>query len=358
MKKKLIFLSILFMMIICISKVGAVTCTYYAIAGAHANHGTDYVDGTGLVKETYYRKATARLSLFRNKVKTSITYLSENDKYNTLSTEHLKNWSLNYDDSTTVGKDYALRQQCPELLVGLTSVWDENASSIDVWFAKEEDEAEKILENRVKKYFHNQAYLYIFTHNDQDKDYSLDHLSCNDFYTPTDKQNSENGCITNSSFSCMWVEKYGASYCNFDELIYVKCGGSWDIPEKLPGIVSFFVNLLKIATPIILIFVSIISLIKAISSTKDDEIKKAQTTLVRRLIAAVLVFFIIQITQFVILKVADSSEEGSINSCLSCFLNNDCSKNRYYKTNVLGDYQCTYLSDVTKHYDCDSEYKK
>jgi hypothetical protein len=56
-----------------------------------------------------------------------------------------------------------------------------------------------------------------------------------------------------------------------------------------------------------------------------------------------MVFFVISIVQFVILKVADTGEQDDISSCLTCFLNNDCENSVYYKTNVAGRYICTYL---------------
>lgn len=153
-------------------------------------------------------------------------------------------------------------------------------------------------------------------------------------------------CETNDKFACVWVNKKidnrTWSYCNFDDLTYVKCGGAWDIPNKLPELTSFFVNLLKIVTPIILIVLSIITLIKATASSNADQIKKAQNTLIKRIIAAAMVFFVIQITQFVMIKVAEDSDAGGVTACLSCFLNNTCDTSVYYKTNVLGEYHCTF----------------
>ena len=121
---------------------------------------------------------------------------------------------------------------------------------------------------------------------------------------------------------------------------------------------SFAVNLLKIATPIILIIISIIALLKAIAASNEDEIKKAQKGLTKKVIAAVMVFFIISIVQFVILKVADTnnsagaSEADNLSNCLSCFLNNDCGNNTYYKTNVFGKYECTYFNDRNNPVEC------
>ena len=140
----------------------------------------------------------------------------------------------------------------------------------------------------------------------------------------------------------VWNVTDEGNYCNSDNLRYVYCGDARDIPEQVPSIVSFIVNLLKIAVPIILIFVSVISLLKALGSSKEDEIKKAQTGLFKKVIIAIIVFFIISIVQFVMLWVVDEEDEGNMESCLSCFLNNSCSTT-YYKTNVGGKYYCTYL---------------
>ena len=150
----------------------------------------------------------------------------------------------------------------------------------------------------------------------------------------------------------MWDKEYG--YCNVDNLKFVYCGDAKDIPSYVPRIVSMIVNLLKIATPIILIFVSIISLLKAVASTNEDEIKKAQKGLIRKIIAAVLVFFVIQIVQFVIMKVADATtpsdinnqtEANNVSSCLSCFLNNDCSGSTYYRYYLYGEYHYYRVED-------------
>lgn len=150
-------------------------------------------------------------------------------------------------------------------------------------------------------------------------------------------------CNNNNFYACIWNETEYGNYCNTDNLLYVACGESFDIPNRVPEITSLLVNLLKVGTPIILILVSVITLFKAITASKEDEIKKAQSSLIKKIIAAVMVFFIVSIVQFVISKVADSSEQGGIESCLSCFLNNDCENSVYYKTNVGGKYICTYI---------------
>jgi len=161
-------------------------------------------------------------------------------------------------------------------------------------------------------------------------------------------------CETIGRVACVWNEtKYG-NYCNVDKLLYVKCGDAKDIPYQVPQVVSFAVNLLKIATPLILIFVSILTLLKAISSGNEDEMKKAQKGLIRKIIAAVMVFFVISIVQFVIAKVADSeiksdengkAETTNLSDCLNCFLNNKCGDSVYYKTYIGSELIETFLSE-------------
>ncbi len=163
----------------------------------------------------------------------------------------------------------------------------------------------------------------------------------------------KNTCEKNDYFACVWNEKSG--YCNVDNLQYVMCGDAHDIPERLPSLTSFVIYLLKIATPIILIIVSIITLVKAIMSSKEDEIKKAQNSLVRKIVAAVIIFFVISIVQFVISKVADDSEQTSLSACMDCFLNNDCGTVKYYKDNINGEYFC-YNVETKDGQTCDDFY--
>lgn len=169
----------------------------------------------------------------------------------------------------------------------------------------------------------------------------------------------ETSCLYNDYYACIWNNNEYGEYCNTDKLVYVRCGDIFDIPVQVPEIFSLLVNLLKIGTPIILIIVSIISLLKALSSSTEDEIKKAQKGLIRKIIAGVMVFFVISIVQFVILKVADTdnskgaSEAENLSTCLTCFLNNDCGANVYYKTSVGGYNTCTYFSDKNNPKVCD-----
>lgn len=158
---------------------------------------------------------------------------------------------------------------------------------------------------------------------------------------------SENAC---TSAGCSWNSRH--NFCNNTGLTYLKCGDATDIPEIVPELTGYAVTLLKTVAPIVLIIMSIIQLVKSITAAKDDEIKKAQATLVKRLIIAALIFLVITIVQFVLLKVADSSEKGNLSSCLSCFLNGSSDSkcgSVYYND---GDGKC-YYTGSNKEFNCE-----
>ena len=154
-------------------------------------------------------------------------------------------------------------------------------------------------------------------------------------------------CKVSKDYACVWVENESApndGYCNVDNLLYVGCGGAGDIPVQVPSLISMLVNMLKIATPILLIFISMITLFKAMMAQKEDEIKKATNSLVKKIIAGALVFFVVAIVQYVISIVAEDDYYSGFESCLNCFLNNKCGTTTYYKTVVNGEDKCTYLT--------------
>ena len=78
---------------------------------------------------------------------------------------------------------------------------------------------------------------------------------------------------------------------------YVTCGSIKNLPYKVLQLSNTVVNIMQIAVPIILIIMGSIDFVKAISSQKEDDIKKAQGMFIKRLIMGALVFFI-----FVIVK--------------------------------------------------------
>ena len=86
-----------------------------------------------------------------------------------------------------------------------------------------------------------------------------------------------------------------------------------------PYTVATIVMIIKIAVPILLIIFGMLDLGKAVVAQKEDEIKKGQQTFLKRAIAAVIVFFVIQIVQLIVRWA--SNNDANISNCFNCFIN-------------------------------------
>ena len=94
-------------------------------------------------------------------------------------------------------------------------------------------------------------------------------------------------------------------------------------------------------------------LIKAISSQNEDEMKKARSALIKKLIAAAMIFFLVAFVQFIVKQVADKSEQPSTEACFDCFINNNCTNAMYY-TDGYDNGKCYKVScDSDKIEDCE-----
>ncbi len=124
---------------------------------------------------------------------------------------------------------------------------------------------------------------------------------------------------------CVWVNN--ACTVSNKMLGYVSCGELNNIPKTLPKITKLAFDVIKIAVPIMLVIKGSIDLIKASASQKEDEIKKGRDSLVKKLIAAALVFLIVLIMQMVVRMIGTSKETQTVNSCINCFMNNKCNAN-------------------------------
>ncbi len=66
------------------------------------------------------------------------------------------------------------------------------------------------------------------------------------------------------------------------------CAETWSIWKLIGDILTIF----KIVIPVIIIIMGAIDLGKAVVSSKEDEIKKATGSLMRRFIAGIIIFFV------------------------------------------------------------------
>lgn len=87
----------------------------------------------------------------------------------------------------------------------------------------------------------------------------------------------------------------------------------------IPYIVTSIITVIKIVVPILLIIFGMIDLVKAVTAGKEDEIKKAQSTFIKRLVIGILVFFVIILVQMLVSFV--SNKDNNVSSCFDCFVN-------------------------------------
>lgn len=116
----------------------------------------------------------------------------------------------------------------------------------------------------------------------------------------------------------------GSDELDNSDLSYKSCGNLEKIPAPIPKFTSFAYNALKILTPVVLIIMGMFELMKSIMAGKEDEMKKTQTSFVKKLLIAALVFILASIVQFVVKFTAKSEDSGPLISCMECFLNDNC----------------------------------
>lgn len=111
----------------------------------------------------------------------------------------------------------------------------------------------------------------------------------------------------------------------------VMLGAFSDFCSKMSGmlkLVGYVLWIFKVAIPIIIVIFGIIDLGKAVTASKDDEIKKAVKQLMYRLAAGVMIFFIPTLIMFVFELISDYNNimtASEFNVCETCILKpGDC----------------------------------
>ena len=84
---------------------------------------------------------------------------------------------------------------------------------------------------------------------------------------------------------------------------------------ELFELLGVFLVILKIAIPLVIVILGTFDYFKAVTGNKDDEIKKSTATLIRRIIAGVIIFFIPGLVNFIFGLV-----NVGTNQCFSCAL--------------------------------------
>ena len=91
--------------------------------------------------------------------------------------------------------------------------------------------------------------------------------------------------------------------------------GTCDSLKDVIAIVGFILNVIQWVVPVILIVIGSIDLVKAVIASKEDDIKKGQQTLIKRLIAAVIVFLVPLIVSVVMSLIGQNGGTDSWSSC-------------------------------------------
>lgn len=106
-----------------------------------------------------------------------------------------------------------------------------------------------------------------------------------------------------------------------DSTTYMGCGDNIGIPYDIPGVVRSVITLIKIFVPILLILIGSIDLLKVVFSGEKDDLNKAVGKLVKRSIAAAMVFFLVTFVQLLMHLLGKDSD--SFVACLNCFVYDD-----------------------------------
>lgn len=97
-----------------------------------------------------------------------------------------------------------------------------------------------------------------------------------------------------------------------------------DFCSKTSGLLTYvgwILTIVKIAIPFIIIGLGIFDLGKAVVSSADDQIKKSTKTLLWRIVAGIVIFFIPTIVLWLFTTIDEfKNNESSIDRCEQCIL--------------------------------------
>lgn len=110
--------------------------------------------------------------------------------------------------------------------------------------------------------------------------------------------------------------------CDSSNSACQKTIGKEGIPGDIVSIIHYVYLGIQVVVPIILIIFGMIELGKAIAAQKEDEIKRAQSSFLKKLIIAVIVFLVFSVVKFVF---DFAGGEKNIWTCISSILNGTCS---------------------------------
>lgn len=144
------------------------------------------------------------------------------------------------------------------------------------------------------------------------------------------------------------VSAAGFKYANQ----YIQCG-ELELPYGVAYIVGNVVNIIKIAIPILLIVMGMLDFLQAVISNDEKQMKEKTNKFIKRIIAAIIIFFVVAIVQFVFGQVISGDSGKDALSCVSCFIGNDNSCTIVEK---VGDKTGEYIPIKNNDTGCDLTY--
>ena len=99
------------------------------------------------------------------------------------------------------------------------------------------------------------------------------------------------------------------------------CGDNVCIPASLATYTRIIYNAIRIITPLVLIIIGMYDMAKAVTTKNADDVKKAQNLLVKKAIAAAIVFFLFTFVSWMITILSDTgseSDKATNQNILSC----------------------------------------
>ena len=99
------------------------------------------------------------------------------------------------------------------------------------------------------------------------------------------------------------------------------CSGTKDVWVLVGRLLGIF----KIVIPLLVIIFGMIDLAKSLASQKEDEIKKAQSGLLKKAVVAVVVFLVFALVSFVFnFANSGNKDKDNIWNCVDAIINGDC----------------------------------
>lgn len=141
-------------------------------------------------------------------------------------------------------------------------------------------------------------------------------VTLSDLCKSTGNSEIQHYCVGNCTYkdlSCPSTPSYNT----------VSCGSAQGIPAALPVFIKNVVNIIKIIVPIILIIMGMLDFSKAVVSNDEKSMKEAQNKFIKRIIAAVTIFLVVAITQFVF-RAIGTDDTNEMAACINCFITGSC----------------------------------